>query len=106
MNGKAERFFKTLKWWQRLKLLFTSERSIQKKLDVFQEWYNIAHPMWALGMRTPEEVWNNVALEQPVLIPEADPVKPAICVRKQAFEGDPLLPVLDMDVVWRKRLAA
>jgi len=69
-------------------------------------WYNKVRPMWTLGMRTPDEVWNNVALEESVLIPEADPIKPAICVTKELFEGDPLLPVLDIDVVWRNRLAA
>jgi len=101
MNGKVERFFKTLKYWQRLKLLFTSERSIQKKLDVFWRYYNCVRPMCVLAMRTPEEMWNDVQLDVPVLIAETDPIKPAICVTKDSFEGDPLLPVFKIDIVGR-----
>ena len=101
MNGKAERFFKTLKYWQRLKLLFTSGHSIQKKLDVFRRYYNCVRPMCVLGMKTPEESWSGTELDEPVLIAERDPVKPAICVTKKSFEDDPLLPVFNIDIVGR-----
>ncbi len=103
MNGKVERFFKTLKIWQRVKLLFASERSIQKKLDIFRRYYNAVRPMFTLGMRTPDEVWNDVTLDEPVLIRQADPIKPALCVTKDSFEGDPLLPVFAIDVVGRSQ---
>jgi putative transposase len=103
MNGKVERFFKTLKWWQRMKLLFASERSIQKKLDVFRRYYNTVRPMFTLGMRTPEEAWNGMKLDEPVPIRQADPIKPAICVTKKLFEGDPLLPVFSIEVLGCKR---
>jgi hypothetical protein len=101
MNGKIERLFKTLKLWQRVKLLFASERSIQKKADVFRRYYNTIRPMWVLGMRTPEEVWNGAALDEPVLFAEADAIKPAVGVTKESFEGDPLLPVFRIDIVGR-----
>ncbi len=103
MNGKVERYFKTLKLWQRAKLLFASARSIQKKLDTFRRYYNDVRPMFTLGMRTPDEVWNNVKLDEPALIRQAAPVKPALCVTKESFEGDPLLPVFTIDVVGRAR---
>jgi transposase InsO family protein len=103
MNGKVERLFRTLKAWQKLKLLFMSERSIQKKLDVFRKWYDTERPMYVLGMKTPEETWNGTVLDEPVLTPERDPIKPAICVTKKSFEGDPLLPVFRIDVVGLRR---
>jgi transposase InsO family protein len=106
MNGKVERIFRTLKAWQKLKLLFTSERSIQKKLDIFRRHYNGVRPMWTLGMRTPDETWAGTELPRVVLIPECDPVKPAVNVTRKNFLGDPLLPVLDIETAWRKRHAA
>ena len=106
MNGKCERFFKTLKSWRRLKLLFASGRSIQKKLDVFRQYYNAVRPMWILGMRTPKEVWNGAALDEPALFAERDPINPAVSVTKESFEGDPLLPVFRIDVVGRARRPA
>ena len=57
-------------------------------------------------MRTPDEVWDGKKLPQSILIPECDPVKPAIMVTREDFHGDPLLPVLDVEMIWRKRLAA
>ena len=106
MNGKCERFFKTLKWWQRIKLLFASERSIRKKLDAYKRWFNTARPMWTLGMKTPEETWNGTELVEPVLTAEKDPIKPAISVTKENFEGDPLLPVFRIDFVGRAQRPA
>ena len=106
MNGKVERFFKSLRLWQRVKLLFASERSIQKKLNVYKQWFNTARPMYVLGMRTPEEMWNDVNLDEPVLIAEVDPIKPAISVTKESFEGDPLLPVFNIDIGGRAQRPA
>ncbi len=41
-NGKVERFFRTLKWWQRMKLLFVSEKSISEETRCFQKL--VQHP--------------------------------------------------------------
>ncbi len=62
---------------------------------------NDVRPMFTLGMKTPDEVWNNVNLDEPALIRQADPIKPALCVTKESFEGDPLLPVFTIDVIGR-----
>jgi hypothetical protein len=102
MNGKVERFFRTLRWWENIKLMFDSRRSIQKKLDVFRRWYNAVRPMWVLGMKTPEEAWAGLDLERPTLIAEADSVKPAVSVERGRFEGDPLLPVIRIELTVRK----
>ena len=86
-----------------MKLMFNSARSIQKKLNVFREYYNTMRPMCVLGTRTPEETWNGTELDEPVLFAERDPIKPAVSVTKKFFEGDPLLPVFRIDIVGRAR---
>ncbi|MFG0249201.1 MAG: integrase core domain-containing protein [Phycisphaeraceae bacterium JB051] len=45
-NGKVERFFKKLRLWQRPALWPTSSRSIQRRLDQYQAWYNTAIAQW------------------------------------------------------------
>ncbi len=106
MNGKAERFFRTLKYWCRLTLFFISRNSIQKKVDTYRDWYNNVRPQWGLGCRTPDEVWNGVNLPEPVPIRARDPVKPAISVEKKLYRGDPYLPILKIEVIREARRVA
>lgn len=40
LNAKVERFFRTLKTWQRRTWMAPSQRSILRRLDAFSEWYN------------------------------------------------------------------
>jgi hypothetical protein len=54
----------TFKLWQRLTVLFAGKDHIQRKLDIFREWYDVERPMWLHGGRTPEEVWSNAALPE------------------------------------------
>ncbi len=57
-------------------------------------------------MKTPEEAWNGTQLDEPVLIAERDPIKPAVSVAREHFEGDPILPVFRIDVLGRARRPA
>jgi transposase InsO family protein len=52
-NGKAERFFKTLRIWQRFTLFAWKLDWIQRRLEIFRDWYNTQRPMWIHAGRTP-----------------------------------------------------
>jgi len=54
-NAKIERFFRSLKFWQRGTLLVPSVRLIQKRLDAYRVWHNAHRPHAALGLLTPNE---------------------------------------------------
>jgi len=62
LNGKIERFFRSLKLWQRLTLMVATAGGIQRRLDSFAAWYNTARPHSALGIRTPEEAFTGKVL--------------------------------------------
>jgi transposase InsO family protein len=100
-NGKAERFFKTFRIWQRVTLFAWPTRSIQRKLDIYRDWYNQERSIFGFGCRTPDELW--AGADSPVRaampIRENDPVKPALDVRRIAYRGDPNLIQLDIQIV-------
>jgi transposase-like protein len=96
-NGKCERFFKTFKLWQRLTVLFAGKDHIQRKLDIFREWYNVERPMWLHGGRTPEEVWSNTALPEAQLFLARDRVQPVFHVQRVDFKRDRNLPTVVID---------
>lgn len=97
-NGKAERFFKTLKLWQRLTLFAWKISSIQRQLDIYRTWYNEERPMWILGGRTPEEVWANLPLPLAAPIRAHEP-QPEIRVRRVDYRGDPELPKIEIQLI-------
>ena len=59
-NGKAERFFRTLRRWLRRTLLPWSTVGLQRRLDAYDDWFNVHHPHAALAGRTPQEAWDGV----------------------------------------------
>jgi hypothetical protein len=40
MNGKVERFFRTLKMWLLATLKPRNLRALQRRLDNYRDWYN------------------------------------------------------------------
>ncbi|MBI1373850.1 MAG: DDE-type integrase/transposase/recombinase [Phycisphaera sp.] len=105
-NGKVERLFRTFKMWARVVLLGLNPRSIQRRLDCYREWYNVARPHASIGARTPDEAWNGVELPEPIAIYARDPIEPIIEVERQDYRGDPHLPVLEIDARLRLHRAA
>jgi transposase InsO family protein len=97
-NGKVERFFKTLKLWQRMTLWAWKTDWIQRKLDAFMEWYNAERSMWILDGRTPEEAWSGKNLPEAIPIRANDPAHPLFRVTRRRYRGDPRLPVIDIRV--------
>jgi hypothetical protein len=100
-NGKAERFFKSFRIWQRVTLFAWRIPSIQRKLDIYREWYNAARPIFGLGCRMPDEIWAGVdsPIRAAMPIRENDPVKPALNVHRLHYRGDPNLIQLAILIV-------
>lgn len=105
-NGKAERWFRTMKLWQRIGILFCSVGRVQQRLDVHRDWYNQVRCHQALGGRTPDEVWNDTTRPPPQPILERDPLRPAIEVRIEGFRDDANLPVVRIDILRNAKRAA
>lgn len=105
-NGKAERFFKTLKWWRRLTMFAWTKAGIQRKLDVYRAWYNEARPMWILDGRTPDEMWAGKETPFAKTILANDPAQPILDVRRVNHGNDPQLPTLELRVLGSVRQVA
>ncbi|MCK6474945.1 MAG: integrase core domain-containing protein, partial [Planctomycetes bacterium] len=71
-NGKAERFFKTMKLWQRVTLIFASLVDVQKKLDIYRTWFNEERIHQGIGGLTPEEAWSGTKRPAPKAFLAAD----------------------------------
>jgi len=100
-NGKVERFFRTFRGWSS-KLLVAyfadkvrTNRWLQRRLNVFRDWYNEVRTHQALGGRTPEEVWAGVGRPEPQAVTVRDP-QPEVEVKIKRFRGDHRLPVFDI----------
>jgi hypothetical protein len=106
MNGKIERWFRTLKLWLLSIQMMSNLRSMQKYLDNYQRWYNQIRSHASLGGRTPDEVWNDIELPEPISIRQVDPIDVTASVKRRLFGGDPRLPVIDVDVGVYPRKAA
>ena len=106
-NGKVERFFRTFKLWTRCVLWAWAldrramARKIQRRLDVFREWYNVHRPSQALGGRTPQQAWIGADLPQAVTV-RAHEAQPGIEIVKHCYHSDPRLPMLELKVDWPK----
>jgi hypothetical protein len=100
-NGKAERFFKSFRIWQRVTLFAWRLPSIQRKLDTFRSWYNAERSIYSLGCRTPDEIWAGANSPAATAVPmrENDPVKPALSVKRHPYHGDSNLIQLDIQIV-------
>ena len=97
-NGKVERFFRTMKLWQRVAMLFLSATAIQQRLDTFRDWHNAARCHQALDGRTPDKVWSGTARPQPTRFLARDHTQPVLRLRRLNHAGDAHLPVLDIQV--------
>jgi hypothetical protein len=105
-NGKAERFFRTLRLWERLTIFAWKKDWIQRRMDTFKEWYNAERPMWLLGGRTPEESWVGMPPPEPAPFLANDPLQPVFLVSRRGFRGDLRLPVIVIRITHRlKRIA-
>ena len=98
-NGKVERFFKTLRLWQRPALWPTTSRGLQQRLNQYQAWYNTVRPHQALNGLTPEEAWNQIKPDEPIPIRSADwPSYAHIRIQRKRFKDDAHLPVIKITV--------
>lgn len=98
LNGNIERAFRTFRLWWRVVLTGLSARSIQRHLNDYQHWYNHYRPHSALDGMTPEEAWGGATAPQLLPFRTCDPSKPHIEVRRLPWQGDPRLPVLQIQV--------
>jgi transposase InsO family protein len=94
-NGKVERFFKTLRVWQRFTLFAWKLDWIHRKLDVFREWYN-GRPMWLHAGRTPDEVYMSIPNPEALPARRCDPPIALCSVCRINTGGDHHLPRLDI----------
>ena len=67
-NGKIERFFRTLRIWQRAAWLLPMEQNLQKRCDFFRLWYNKKRSHQSLDGLTPDKAWNNIEHDEPIPI--------------------------------------
>jgi putative transposase len=98
LNGKIERFFRSLKLWQRPTLMVATAGGIQRRLDSFAAWYNTCRPHSALGFRTPEEAYGGKTLPNPIAYRTRDEPTVKIQVARRRFRDDPHLPVPEISV--------
>jgi hypothetical protein len=98
-NGKVERFFRTFKVWKLMLVCAFGLGPIQRRLNVYQRWYNTQRPMLVLDGRTPDEAWRGVNLAPALATRENSPFKPAISVARTHFAGDLELPQLNIQIV-------
>ncbi len=98
-NGKIERFFRTLRIWQRATWLLPNHQNLQKRLDFFQLWYNQNRYHQSLDGLTPDEAWDGFEPEEPIPIRSADwPSHPHIRIQRNRFKDDVHLPVIKITV--------
>ena len=98
-NGKIERFFKSLRIWQRSVWLLPMQRDLQCRLDQFRLWFNTIRAHQALGGLTPDEAWNGIEPDEPIPIRAADwPTHTHIRIKRSGFKNDMYLPVIKITV--------
>ena len=98
LNGKIERAFRPFKFWWLGVLLSLVIRSIQRRLDDYQFWYNEHRIHSALGVLTPQEAWDGVEPPTPIPIRAADQKNVQVFVTRTKCRGDPRLRVLQINV--------
>ena len=93
-----ERFFRSLKLWQRLTLMSATVCGIQRRLDSFMTWYNTHRPHSASGIRTPQEAWSGKTVPKPIPIRARDGPNIQIEIARRKHRGDPRLSVVNITV--------
>ena len=97
-NGKIERLFRTLREWMRFVLLPLGADALERKLSTYRDWYNSCRPHSALENRTPQEVWEDAILPDPIPIRAIDDLSPRIKLKRDAYHGDARLPSIQIDL--------
>ena len=106
MNGKCERFLRTLRSWTHRTLWawFASRlsiaRAIQRRLDMFREYYN-ERPHQGIGGLTPNQMWDGMRRLKTRPIRAHDP-QPEFTVTRRWFRGDRHLAVVEVTTDWAK----
>jgi len=98
LNGKMERAFLPLKLWWCGVLPSLAIRSIQRRLDDYQFWYNEHRIHSALGVLTPQEAWDGTEPPAPIPIRAADQRCVQVFVTREKCRGDPRLRVLQINI--------
>ena len=104
LNGKIERFFRTMKGWMRSTWMTPSTDGMQTRLNEYQVWYNEHRVHAAHQAHTPEDRIRGVD-PIPILYTVNGGIDPEIKVTRQSTRGDPKLFRLEIKVRERKRAA-
>ena len=98
-NGKIERFFRTLRIWQRATWLLPNHQNLQRRLDNIQLWYNTIRTHQAIDGLTPDEAWDGFEPDEPIPIRPTDwPSHSHIRIQRNRFKNDTHLPVIKITV--------
>jgi len=106
LNAKIERFFRTLKAWQRTAWIVPNRRSVQRRLDAFRVWYNECRLHSAHGFTPSEAAMLIERRTEPMTILQKGDVEPTIRVIRQSVRGDPRLFYLGIDMCLKRKFAA
>ena len=98
LNGKIERAFQTFRVWWRLVLTGLTQGDIQRRLDVFENWFNEHRPHSALHGLTPREAWEGHGPAERIPIRARDSARRHIEVSRGNCQGDPRSPVIEISV--------
>ena len=104
LNGKIERFFRTLKSWLRTTWMIPTRDGMQTRLNQYQIWYNEHRVHGAHQAHTPEDMIQGLD-PNPILYTVRGGIEPEIAVTRQSARGDPKLFRLEIRVKERKRAA-
>ena len=104
LNGKIERFFRTMKGWMRSTWMIPSTDGMQTRLNQYQIWYNEHRVHAAHESHTPEDRIKGVD-PNPILYTVNGGIEPEIKVTRQSARGDPKLFRLEFKVRERRRAA-
>jgi len=102
LNGKIERFFRTMKDWMRSTWMIPSTDGMQRRLNEYQNWYNELRVHAAHEAHTPEDMIRGVE-PIPILYTVNGGIEPEIRVTRQSARGDPKLFRLEIRVRERKK---
>ncbi len=107
-NGKAERFFRSLKWELVKAALWLPVKRIplQMVLDDWADWYNTERPHQALGGRTPDEVWHDRDRRPPLRLRARDKLDIRFTITKASHRGLTCCPTPFIEVTVRHPNAA
>jgi hypothetical protein len=101
-NGKVERFFRTLKLWQRMTLILCTETGIQKHLERFRGYYNAERVHQGIVGMTPNEKWEAMVRPERRKYLARDPEPVELRVIRKNYEGDLFLPTASIAPIGRR----